>query len=630
MRTTIEFAAVGGAYIGAAKFGLHLSVANGVITPVWPPAGIAISALVLRGPRLWPAIAVGALVSNATSGVSIGVATAISAGNTLEALAGWYLLSRVNFRPALDRARDVLALAILAGFVATAVAATNGVTTLRIAGSAAATPYGSAWALWWLGDAMGILLLAPLLLVWATRPWRMPARARIAEGVVLATVLGGTSAAVFLGGLWRYPYPIFPLLVLATLRFRQKGAATGTFIVAAFAIAGAVSGQTPLGSGPTTAVEILQGLLAFSAVSLLVLGATLTERDEAERELRQAAAKLAEAQQLSHIGSWEWDIATDTITWSDELFRIYGVDPAANIAYGTFLEYVHPHDRDQVRGVVKRAFADGGSFELTHRIVLADGSERTIVGRGHIVAGDDGSPARMVGTGQDITERRAAEALRDSILSTVSHELRTPLTSILGFAMTLRERGGLDEATRISLTEQVVRQATRLERLLADLLDVDRLRHGLVRAIREPTDVAMLVTRVAVATGYPVKVDAEPVVAEVDRPKLERVVENLIVNAIKHTPPSTEITVGVEADGGDLLLRVDDRGPGIPAADREAIFELFSRGAGSGTVHGTGIGLALVAQFTALHGGTAWVEDHDGGGASFRVRLPDCVVGRAL
>jgi integral membrane sensor domain MASE1 len=181
MRTTIEFAAVGGAYIGAAKFGLHLSVANGVITPVWPPAGIAISALVLRGPRLWPAIAVGALVSNATSGVSIGVATAISAGNTLEALAGWYLLSRVNFRPALDRARDVLALAILAGFVATAVAATNGVTTLRIAGSAAATPYGSAWALWWLGDAMGILLLAPLLLVWATRPWRMPARARIAE-----------------------------------------------------------------------------------------------------------------------------------------------------------------------------------------------------------------------------------------------------------------------------------------------------------------------------------------------------------------------------------------------------------------------------------------------------------------
>ena len=295
--------------------------------------------------------------------VSIGVATAISAGNTLEALAGWYLLSRVNFRPALDRARDVLALVVLAGFVATAIAATNGVTTLRIAGSAAATPYGSAWALWWLGDAMGILLLAPLLLVWATRPWRMPPRARIAEGVALAAVLGGTSAAVFLGGLWRYPYPIFPLLVLATLRFRQKGAATGTFIVAALAVAGAVSGQTPLGSGPTTAVQILQGLLAFSAVALLVLGATLTERDEAERELRQAAAKLAEAQQLSHIGSWEWDIATDTITWSDELFRIYGVDPGANLAYGTFLEYVHPHDRDQVRGVVERAFADGGSFD---------------------------------------------------------------------------------------------------------------------------------------------------------------------------------------------------------------------------------------------------------------------------
>ena len=105
--------------------------------------------------------------------------------------------------------------------------------------------------------------------------------------------------------------------------------------------------------------------------------------------------------------------------------------------------------------------------------------------------------------------------------------------------MTLRERGGLDEATRRNLTEQVVRQATRLERLLSDLLDVDRLRHGLVRAVREPTDVAMLVTRVAVATGYPVKIVTDPVVAEIDRPKLERVVENLIVNAIKHTPPDT-------------------------------------------------------------------------------------------
>jgi PAS domain S-box-containing protein len=630
-RVAVEYAVVGGAYIGAAKFGLHLSVAHGVITPVWPPAGIAIAALVLRGPKLWPAIAIGALVSNATSGVSIGVATAIAFGNTLEAVAGWYLLRRANFRPSLDRARDVLALAVLAGFVSTALAATNGVTTLRIAGSPNAAHFGSAWSLWWLGDAMGVLLVAPVLLVWATRPWRMPGRARIVEAAATAGILGGTGAAVFLGGLWRYPYPIFPLLVMATLRFRQLGAATGCFIIVATAVAGAVSGQTPLGNSPTTAVQILQGLLAFIAISLLVLGATLTERNEAERGFRQTAEQLTEAQQLAQLGSWEWDVASDRVTWSDELYRIYGVKPGAKLDYGSFLEHVHPEDRELVRGVVERAFAEGGAFEMAHRVVLDDGSVRRLIGRGRVVVGDDGKPARMVGTGQDVTDRYAAETLRESILSTVSHELRTPLTSILGFAMTLRERGNsIDETIRRDLTEQLTRQAVRLERLLSDLLDVDRLRHGLVRAQREPTDVAMLVTRVAAATGHPVEIEADPVVAEVDRPKLERIVENLIVNAIKHTPAGTEITAGVEADGSDLLLRIDDRGPGIPAADKLEIFDLFARGNGPDGAHGTGIGLALVTQFVHLHGGSVWVEDRAGGGASFRVRLPECVVGTVL
>src|SRR5581483_2810190 len=215
-----------------------------------------------------------------------------------------------------------------------------------------------------------------------------------------------------------------------------------------------------------------------------------------------------------------------------------------------------------------------------------------------------GRVVRMVGTAQDVTERRAAETLRESILSTVSHELRTPLTSILGFALTLRERSAtIDEDLRRELVDQVVRQATRLERLLTDLLDVDRLRHGLVRLVREPTDLGMLVRRVAAATGAEIAVDAEPVVAEVDPPKLERMVENLIVNAVKHTPPGTEIAVAVAVSGEDVVLGVDANGS-----------------------PGTGIGLALVSQFARLHGGRAWVEEREGGGASFRILLPACVV----
>ncbi len=612
-RTVIAFACVAGAYIGAAKLGLELSVAHGVITPVWPPTGIALAALLILGPRYWPAIALGAFVSNATSGVSPEVAAAISVGNTLEALAGVYLLRRVDFRPSLQRARDVLWLALLAAFVSTAISATNGVTTLALAGSSAASPYGSAWVLWWLGDAMGDLLVAPALLIAATRLPKLD-RKRTVEAVALLGLLCGTSAAVFLGGSWRYPYPVFPLLVWATVRFRQLGAAVGCLVVAAFAVAGVVTGDTPLGGDATTTVQILQALLAFVAVSLVVLGAALTERE-------QANESLAEAQELAHLGSWEWEIESDRITWSRELYRVFGVDPRAGpLTFAKYLARIHPADRAAVRGEIERALEARRPFEVLNRM------ERVVHGRGRLVVDAAGTPVRMVGTAQDVTERHRAETVRDNILSAVSHELRTPLTSIVGFALTLEGRPGLAEESRQEMTSQLVTQALRLEHLLKDLLDVDRLRHGLMPVTIERTDVATLVEHVVAGVdtsdGRAVEVRTMPVVAEIDPAKLERIVENLVTNALKHTPPETRVSVSVASDNHVLLLRVDDSGPGIADDQKQEIFEPFARGNGSSDAPGTGIGLALVAQFAALQGGKAWVQDIPGGGASFRVSLP--------
>jgi PAS domain S-box-containing protein len=618
IRGLLAFALVAGAYFGSAKVGLELSVAHGVITPVWPPTGIALAGLVILGPRFWPAVALAAFVSNATSDVSVEVAAAISVGNTLEALAAVYLLRRAGFRPSLERGRDVLSLALLAAFVSTTLAATNGVTTLAIAGSSAASPYGSAWVLWWLGDAMGDVLVAPLLLVAATRLPKLD-REKALEALVVLALLGGVSSAIFLGGLWRYPYPIFPLLVWATLRFRQLGAAAGSFVVAAIAVAGVVSGETPLGGDLTTKVQLLQALLAFVAVSLLVLGATLSERE-------QANESLAEAQRLAHIGSWEWDIALDRLTWSNELFRIFGVDLGQPLAFESFLGRVHPADRRRVQTVVEGALATRRPFEVDHRIVLADGSERAVHGRGRVVADAAGTPVRMVGTVQDVTERRRLEEVRDNILSAVSHELRTPLTSILGFAVTLREHGGdLARETRAGILDHLVDQARKLERLLTDLLDLDRMRHGIMRPSFRTTDVGRLVEQVATGHGTDgsrVEVRAEPVIAEIDAPKVERIVENLLANALKHAPTGTHVCVRVEAEADAVLIAVDDRGPGVHEGQREAIFEPFNRGEASSRVAGAGIGLSLVAQFAALHGGRVWVEENPGGGASFRVRLP--------
>jgi PAS domain S-box-containing protein len=624
----LPFVALVAAYVGAAKLGIELSVAHGVITPVWAPTGIALAALVLFGLRLWPAVLLGAFIANAISGASLGEAAVISVGNTLEAVVGTMLLRRVGFRPQMDRVRDVLALVFLAALASTTVAATNGVTTLWITGDVPGSSYGSEWLLWWIGDAMGDLIVAPLLLVWATTTSLRINRTKALEALLLGALLVGVSSLVFLGGLWRYPHVLFPLLVWAPLRFRQPGAVTSSFIVAAIAIAGAVGGTVPLGTGSTTEiVQILEGLLAAVTVGQLILGAVLSERRGTEEKLERAHATLAEAQEVARIGSWEWDIATDRVTWSNELYRLYGLEPnSVEVTFETFLEHVHPEDRDRVRHMVIGAYRNRQPFAVDHRTVLPDGHVCWLQGRGRVIVDQTGAPIRMVGTAQDVTERKRLDELRDNILSAVSHELRTPLTSIFGFALTLKERGQqLSADDRTEMVSHLAEQARKLDGLLSDLLDLDRLRLGLILPIFRATDIGRLAAQVVSdhqADGHKIDVQAESIVAEVDAAKVERIVENLLANAIKHTSPGTEILVRVESYDGGVLIAVEDHGPGIPETHRRAIFEIFNRGTAVASTPGTGIGLSLVSQFAALHGGRVWVQETPGGGASFRVFLP--------
>jgi PAS domain S-box-containing protein len=625
-RFLLALAALAAAYLGAAKIGIELPAARGVITPVWAPTGIAIAALYLWGNRLWPAVAVGAFLANATSGADIPVAAVIAVGNTLEALVGSTLLRRADVRPALDRVRDVLAFIALGCALSPVVAATNGVTALWAAGDVDGADYGSQWLLWWIGDAMGALIVAPLILVWSRRPERRVRGAHAFEALAVVGVLVALSALVFLGGFWRYPHLLFPVLIVATLRFGQPGAVTGSFVVTAVAVAGAIHGSTPITERSTTEiVQILEGLLGAVAISLLVLGAVLAERTTADERAARAFTSLNEAQALAHIGSWTWDIPADRVTWSDELYRIYGLEPGSmEVDFKTFVSRVHPDDRDLVRETVERAYVDREAFVFEHRIAQPDGTIRWALARGRVVRDEAGEPVRMVGTGQDVTERKRLDELRDSILATVSHELRTPLTAILGFSLTLDERADeIDERLRTEIAGHLANQARKLDALLSDLLDLDRLRLGHMLPNFTETDLGPLVRNVAVGfdSGHPIEIHADHVVAEVDGPKIERVVENLLSNAVKHTPPGTEIAIWVRPSDGGALIGVDDKGAGVAAEEREAIFGAFQRGTGT-EGPGAGIGLSLVAQFTELHGGRAWVEDSTNGGASFRVFLP--------
>jgi PAS domain S-box-containing protein len=620
VRYTLYALGLAGAYVAAAKLGIELSVARGVVTPVWAPTGIAIAGLFLLGRRLWPAVAVGAFVANAISGASILESAGISVGNTLEAVVAASLLLHYDVRPALERIRDVVGLIVLAAGVSPMIAATSGAAVVTLSGDS--HDYASSWLLWWIGDAMGALTVTPLLLVWSTRPWReFPGAARRLEAVAIVSVLAAVSALVFDAGYWRYPQAVFPLLILATLRFRQPGAVTSSFLVTAIAIGGAAAGDLPLGSHtPTQVVEIVEGLLAGVIVSVYLLGAVLSERE-------LAMGGLAEAQRVARIGSWEWDIGRDRVTWSRELYDLYGLDPSAPIDYEAYLGRIHPADVDLVRATVQTARESGDPFELEHRVRLPDGQVRWLHGRGRVISREGRRPLRMVGTSQDITERKRVDELRDSILAAVSHELRTPLTSIVGFALTLRELGpSVSPELRDEIIGHLTIEAYRLERLLSDLLDLDRLRSGASGATFRRANLGRLVAEVAAAhesDGRTVAIDVEPVEAEVDGPKVERLVDNLVANAFRHTPPGSEVSVSVHPHDGGALIRVDDSGPGVGEHERETIFEIFRRGdAGMASGRGTGVGLALVAQFAALHGGRAWVEDSPAGGASFRVFLP--------
>lgn len=218
---------------------------------------------------------------------------------------------------------------------------------------------------------------------------------------------------------------------------------------------------------------------------------------------------------------------------------------------------------------------------------------------------------------------READDLKNTFLSAVSHELRTPLTSILGFAVTMLDRPELDDEQRERMLQTIVGEAEHLEDILANLLDLDRLTRGKVTLVPVEVDPAVVV-RAAVEhvrsrSGREVQLDLqEGLYMQIDAAKVERIVENLVGNAVKYTPADAEVHVRMREERGGLVIRVDDTGPGIGRELRETIFEPFRRGVDVG-VPGTGIGLSLVDRFSRMHGGRAWVEERPGGGCRFQV-----------
>jgi PAS domain S-box-containing protein len=417
-----QLLAVAVAYYGSAKLGLALTFAHLSASAVWPSAGLALGAVLLGGYQLLPGVALGALLANLDTGLGIGSVLAITAGNTLEVLIATALLRRTGFRSSLRRVHDVVALVTVAGFGSTAVGAAVGAASLLAGSGLAHSSFGLEWRAWWLADMVGILLCTPPLLVLAAaRPWAWPRRQH-REALVTGTVVVAASLLV-LHHDDPLAYLVVPALFWASLRFRQGGAVVGGLVVCGIALWFTAHGLGPfIGGGAGPELLRVQSFVAVASIITLLVAAMRTERDTTETafvRLAESERALAEAQQLTQIGSFKWDIRADTTEWSDQLYSMLGLRredcPAG---YAAWRASIHPDDRAMVDESLGRAGEERGACSFTHRVIRSDGQTRTVECHARVEVDDHGEAIRMVGTCQDVTAFKLAEDRFRSLLET--------------------------------------------------------------------------------------------------------------------------------------------------------------------------------------------------------------------
>ena len=269
---------LGVAYYGAAWLSLRAALVGQIVTPIWPPTGIAVVALLVYGIDVWPAIAIGALAINLPIS-STGAAFLIATGNTLAPLIAVGLLRTAKFRAGLDRTRDALSLVVLGALVAMTVSASFGTAALLISGAIAHKDIASTWSVWWAGDATGVLVFAPLLLSLGRLPgtsWR-----RATEAILLLIAVNGVAYFVFHTHS-QSVYLVFPLLIWAAMRFGQLGASTAALSVVAMAVWAAVDRTGPFAHSTLFhRMLALQTYDAVAALTSLILAAVAAERARA-------------------------------------------------------------------------------------------------------------------------------------------------------------------------------------------------------------------------------------------------------------------------------------------------------------------------------------------------------------
>jgi PAS domain S-box-containing protein len=692
----VELVTVALVYFVLAKIGLQLASINPSATPIWPPTGVALAAVLIGGYRIAPAILIASFAANLTTAGTITTSVVIGCGNMLEGIVGAWLVSRWSGgRHTFSTPGNVARFALIS-FLPTALSASVGVGTLTLSGFAAWPQFGSIWLTWWLGDFVGALVLTPVIVLWADSDPRLFRRSEFADSLVLFAVTSVIGVIAFSPlveqTVQRAPLSFLAMLPLlwAALRRNQRDTATVAFILCSFAVWATLNGGGPFGRESMNESFLLLLMLMISvSVPSLALSADVTVRKRAEAELRRARdelnltvdartaalrasnralqeevdrrkwveaeleqqrAHLMEAQRLANLGSWVRDIASDTSTWSDQLYDMYGLKRGEySGSLDNFLALVHPDDRPRVREQFGNALKTGRGFRDERRIIRPNGEIRYLQNCVEVVKDADGNVRRLFGISHDVTERREAELALErtrellaqvqkmealgQLTGGIAHDFNNLLMIVSGHAEMLRRR--LTEPKALQGIEAVLTAARRGESLTRQLLTFSR-RQSLnpvpidlgerVAAMR-----AMLESSLHGNIDFVVDIPLDIWPVAVDVSEFELALVNVAVNARDAMQQGGTFTlsarnVAARTGRGSLLtadhveLSLTDTGAGIPPDVIQKIFDPFFTTKAVGK--GTGLGLSQVYGFAHQSGGTIRVSSVVGSGTTILLGLP--------
>ena len=658
-------------YFAAAEVGLSLASLHTNVTPVWPPAGIAIASLLIFGRKLWPGIFAGALAANWLTNVPTTAVFGIAIGNTLLPLVACWLLDVVRWRRTLDSVTEVMSFVACAGVAAPLISATIGSLSLCVTGAAEWSRFTPLWLTWWMGDGFGALIVGSLLLSWS-KPERLNTRElpEIAALLVLLLlvvliVFGGW----FPGTVKTYPlaYLSLPFLLWAALKFDQRIVTTAIVVLAALAVWGASHGYGPfVQQNPNVSLLLLTSFVGTSSLMTLLVAAVTSERRKAEADKDNLRSELELHRRrvagiVAHVPGVVWeawgkpDASNQRIDFvSDYVETMLGYSTEEWLGTPNFwLQIVHPEDRERAAAEAAAIFASGKGGSSRFRWLHKDGREIWVEAQSIVVC-DETGPVGMRGLTMDITpavraeieraellqreshareQAEEASRLKEEFLATVSHELRTPLNAVVGWSRLLRT-GQLDSEGSTHAMEIIERNALMQKQIVEDLLDVSRIITGKLRINTLPIDL-LLVIHAAIDAIRPAAeakeieirthFDAPGVIVRADVERLQQVFWNLLANAVKFTPARGTIEVHLSQHDSLAEVRIEDSGPGVPPDFLPHIFERFSQADGSSTRKhgGLGLGLAIVRHLIELHGGTVSARNrNENGGAVLTVSLP--------